>query len=83
MRVHPVFNISLLQPYQEEYKSLGPIEVKEEAEYEVDKIIKHRGNGRRRQCVVQWLGYDANEICWLQADKLQNTLVVLANYLAS
>ena len=48
MQVHPVFNISLLQPYQGEYKPPGPIEVEEEAEYEVEKIIRHHGNGRRQ-----------------------------------
>ena len=47
MWVHPVFNISLLRPYKGEYKPPGPIEVEWEAEYEVEKIIHHRGNGRR------------------------------------
>ena len=46
-RVHPVFNISLLQPYRGEYKPPGPIEVEKEAEYEVEKIIRHCANGRR------------------------------------
>ena len=47
MQVYPVFNVSLLQPYQGEYKPLGPIEVEGEAEYKVEKIIQHHGNGRR------------------------------------
>ena len=47
MRVHPVFNVSLLQPYQWEYKPPGPVEVEGEAEYKVEKIIHHRSNGKR------------------------------------
>ena len=39
MRVHPVFNIALLQPYQGEYKPSGPIEVEGEVEYKVKKIM--------------------------------------------
>ena len=47
MWVHPVFNISLLQPYQGYYGPLGSIEVEEKAEYEVKKILQHCGNGKR------------------------------------
>ena len=83
MWVHPVFNISLLRPYQGYYTPPGPIEVEAEAEYEVDKIIQNHGNGRRWQHLVQWLGYNASEDCWLRADKLQNFPVALANYIIS
>ena len=48
MRVRPVFNIPLLQPYQGDYKPPGPIEVEGEAEYEVEKIIHHCSNERIR-----------------------------------
>ena len=36
MRVHPVFNISPLQPYQGDFKPLRPIVLEGEAEYEVE-----------------------------------------------
>ena len=39
MRVYLVFNISLLWPYQGEYRLPETIEVKGEAEYKVEKII--------------------------------------------
>ena len=45
MGVHPVFNVSLLWPYQREYKPTGPIEVEGKAKYEVEKIVCHNGNG--------------------------------------
>ena len=39
MQIHPVFNVSLLRPYQGEYKPPEPIEVERVAEYVVEKII--------------------------------------------
>ena len=37
MRIHPVFNVSLLQPYQGVYKPSRPIEVEGQAKYKVEK----------------------------------------------
>ena len=39
IRAHPVFNASLLQPYQGDYKPLGPIEVEGEVENKVKNIM--------------------------------------------
>ena len=47
MKFHLVFKISLLQPYQEDYRPPGPIEVEGEAEYDVKKILQYFDNGRR------------------------------------
>ena len=47
MRVHPVFNVSLLRLYHGVYSTPGPIIVEGEFEYEVDRIIRHRGKGKR------------------------------------
>ena len=41
MRIHLVFNVSLLRPYPGECKPRGQIEVEGEAEYEVGKTIRH------------------------------------------
>ena len=46
MRVHPIFNVFLLCKFQGEYKLPGLIIANGEAEYEVEKIIRHRGNGK-------------------------------------
>ena len=48
MKVHPVFNVSLLRLYHGAYSPPGPIIVEGEVEYEVDRIIRHRGKGKRR-----------------------------------
>ena len=39
MKVHPLFNVSLLCKLQGEYKPPGPIIVDGEAEYKVEKIV--------------------------------------------
>ena len=77
MRIHPVFNVSLLRKYHGVYRPPGPIIVDGEEEYEVDSILRHRGNGKRRQYLVRWKGYDASEDCWLKADELSNAPLVL------
>ena len=72
MKVHPVFNVSLLCKLQYEHSLPGPIIVDGEAEYEVEKIVRHRGNGKRGQYLVRWLGYDESEYCCIKADELTN-----------
>ena len=77
MKVHPVFNFSFLHKFQGEYKPPGPIIVDGEAEYKVDKTVRHRGNGKCCQYLVQWLGYDNSEDYWVNADKFTNATLVL------
>ena len=48
MKVHPVFNVSLLRLYHGVYSPPGPIIVEGKVEYEVERIIRHRGKGARR-----------------------------------
>ena len=81
MKVHPIFNVSLLRKYHGEYSPPGPIIVEGEAEYEVERIIRHHRNGKRRQFLVRWKGYDDSEDCWLKADELDNAPLVLKRYL--
>ena len=81
MKVHPVFNVSLLRKYHGEYSPPGPIIVEGEVEYKVERIIRHQGKGKRRQFLVRWKGYDDSEDCWLKADELDNAPLVLKSYL--
>ena len=48
MKIYPIFNVSLLHKLQGKYKLPGPIIVDGEAEYKVEKIVRHRGNGKYR-----------------------------------
>ena len=45
MRVHPVFNVSLLRLFHGVYSLPGPIIIEGKTEYEVECIIRHRGKG--------------------------------------
>ena len=49
MKIHPVFSVSLLFKFQGEHKPPGPIIVDGEAEYEVEKIVRQRGNSKHHQ----------------------------------
>ena len=63
MKVHPVFNVSLLHKFQGDYRPPRPIIIDVEAQYEVKKIVRHRGNGKQRQYLVRWLGYHESKDC--------------------
>ena len=69
IKVNPVFNVSLLNKFQGKCILPGPIIVDEEAEYELEKIIRQRGNGKHRQYLVRWLAYDESEDCWMEEDE--------------
>ena len=57
MKVHPVFNVSLLHANSKaDYRPTGPIIVDGKAEYKVEKIVRHRGNGKHCQYLVQMVG---------------------------
>ena len=43
----------------------------------MEKIVRHHGNGKRRQYLIRWLEYDESEDCWLKADELTNAPVAL------
>ena len=75
MRVHPVFNVSLLHKFQGKSKPPGPIIVDGEAEYKVKKIVRHRGNSKHH--LVIWLGYDESKDFKMKADELMNAPLVL------
>ena len=63
MKIHPIFNVFLLHKHQGKYKQARPIIVDVEAEYEVEKIVRYRGNNKCHQYLVRWLGYDESEDC--------------------
>jgi len=79
MKIHPVFHVSLLEPYRES-TILGrlpapppPIKINGEEEFEVSKIIDSRINRRRLKYLVHWQGYEVSERTWEPAANLANT----------
>ena len=83
-RVHPVFHVSLLKSHTAGGSSAGPpepVEIAGHLEYQVERILRHRGVGARRRYQVRWVGYDDSEDTWLSEEDLANALDVLAEYL--
>ena len=67
MKVHPVFHVSLLEPYRESafpgrVQDPPPsIKIENHEEYEVEKILDSRRNRGKLEYFVHWSGYDINE----------------------
>ena len=72
MRVHPVFNVSLLKVYKGTLQRPAPVEVEGQTEYEIEKILAHRKSRGRLQYLVRWKGYDESEDMWLAESRLGN-----------
>jgi hypothetical protein len=78
MKIHPVFHVSLIEPY----KKLTipgqlpvpppPIEINGEEEFEVSKIIDSCINRRRLKYLVHWQGYEISERTWELVANLAN-----------
>ena len=85
-KIHDVFHIVLLKPYREteahgpNYARPPPELVDREAEYEVERILKHRRKGKRIEYLVRWKDYDTNEDSWEPVSNLKNTPEVLNEY---
>ena len=69
MKIHPVFYISLQDPFQGNAKDprinrSDPIKIDREMEYKVEKILESRIDGRgkskRQQYLVKWKGYSSS-----------------------
>jgi hypothetical protein len=78
MKIHPVFHVSLLEPYIESTiprrmpAPPPPIEINREEEFEVSKIIDSRINRRRLEYLVHWQGYEVSERTWEPTANLAN-----------
>ena len=66
MAVHPVFHVSLLKKYTGTGPVPPPPTILQDGtvEYEVDAIVSHRHEGRRRQYLVRWRGYTPEHDTW-------------------
>ncbi|CCE34802.1 uncharacterized protein CPUR_08740 [Claviceps purpurea 20.1] len=85
VRLHNVFNITNLEPFQGDPSiaqdtSTLPDNITDDAEdFEVERIITHKYNGKRRKYLVKWKGYDTSENSWvLQRDF--NTKEIIHDY---
>ena len=85
-KIHPTFHISLLSPYKEtethgpNYVQPPPELVDREEEYEVERILKHRGHPKHHSYLVRWKGYGADKDSWIPEKDLRNSLEILSEY---
>ena len=86
-RVHPVFHVNLLEPYEarEDFQPLPPpILADEEYEYEVeciiDKRIKQAGRHKVTQYLIKWTGYGHEHNSWEPAANLTHCNKMLQAY---
>ena len=80
MKIHPIFHISLLEPYhsnplpgQQQATEPPPMAIHEETgemEWEVREILDSRYRYRYLQYLIQWSGYDTPS--WEPAEYLEN-----------
>ena len=85
-KIHPTFHISLLSLYKEtdthgpNYIRPPPELVNGEEEYEVERILKHRGHPKRHQYLIRWKDYEADEDSWIPEKDLGNSSEILLEY---
>ena len=88
-KIHNTFHASLLSPYHENeihgqnFPSPPPDLIDNEEHYESKKIICHKGALSRRQYLVRWKGYSAEEDSWLPEAEFSTAKELLHNYKTS
>ena len=92
LRIHPVFHVSLLRPYQdptsiEHRPNPTPpppaVTINDHIEYEVEYILDHRTRHRHKEYLVKWTGYPEHDATWEPEPNLQNSKDAIQEYLAS
>ena len=78
MRIHPVFHVSLLEPYTAStipgrtQPPPPPVVVENDLEYEVEAILNLTYRGKKLYYKIQWKGYPVSENSWQVASNAAN-----------
>ena len=85
-KIHHTFHASLLTPYRENevhgrnFPALPPDLIEGEEEYEIEKILRHRGSLSARMFLIRWKGYSAEEDSWIAERELKHAKSALEEY---
>ena len=81
-RIHPVFNVQLLEPADPDtpLQTTMQHESYEENEFEVERIINHRKILGITEFLIKWKGYPESENTWEPEDHLVNCQTLLHHY---
>jgi hypothetical protein len=86
MKIHPVFHVSLLEPYKEStipgrlQVPPPPIEIDGEEEFEISEILDSRINRRKLEYLVHWQGYEVSERTWEPAANFDNAPEMIEDF---
>jgi hypothetical protein len=86
MKIHPVFHVTLLDPYQESnipgraQVPAPPVIIEEEIEYEVEAILDSKISRRRSMYLVKWKGYPDSENTWEPANNVKNASLLIERF---
>jgi hypothetical protein len=85
-RMHPVFHVSLLKPYQEDQFSRQPpppppiVTDDGITEHEVERILDKKVKWRTTYYLVKWAGYPEHEATWEKAGDCKNAAELIQEY---
>ena len=85
-RIHPVFHVSLLEPYRTDGRTQPPpppIDLEGHLEYKVESILDHRFTNNKRDRVsylLKWLGYGPEHNSWEPETNVANSPELLGEY---
>ena len=77
---------SLLTPYRENevhgrnFPAPPPDLIEGEEEYEIEKILRHRGSPMAQMFLIRWKGYSAEEDSWIAERELKHAKSALEDY---
>ena len=89
LKVHPVFHVSLLRPYEDPASIPNrpkpptpppPVTINNESEYEAEKLLDRRTRRHRLEYLVKWVGYPEHDASWEPIDNLKNSAELVQDY---